>query len=499
MHNPTGSFKLIIHYIGRRKWSSIVIVTGYLLVNILARLSVATFGITYDLNDNAGIQFPVTVTDFSTSMWMDRGGPRRIDLAKVTNHAMAGLTSVPSEYNLSDLSNHTMLNISGQGLDRKVESDQVTYSYSLKEYQGPEEFSRIEKTLHSSSRCVGRAFYNGSIYEKGENVGSTRNVTSSSPEFIRVLASMYAWYSPATDYLWGMRYVEDDRNFTDPSACVTTYLNNEIYPSYAGQHERNATFYECKTCLTDRNNDPGVGSGLLHGFPAENASYAANVLLRIGPFDRVYSFEDTAMLSVKEYSSQEHSIHFMNRIGALKYKDHGEEWFKLPVPADYELHAARLTARLAILAIIGAQRQLPRMTREHGASEQPFITTILEVKWPRAIAVLTGCLVGQFLVIVVVYWKCKSVLIRDHDSYLSVARLLRTAMNKIKGISAGSGKDLADALAKELKKPSNAAKGPNTDLIYGTRQMSKNGQDWLEVDLWTDVPDGFSKTGYDYD
>ncbi|KAK4159958.1 hypothetical protein QBC43DRAFT_191258, partial [Cladorrhinum sp. PSN259] len=321
---------------------------------------------------------------------------------KATNHALVGLPSVISEFDLLDPSSQSMVNISGQGLDRSVDGDRVTYSYSLKEYEGLKESSSINKTLHSSSRCIGRVFYNGSIYEKGREVGSTRN----SPEFIRVLAAMYEWYEPATDFLWGMPYVEHDANFTDPFACVTTYLNHEIYPSH-GRYERNATFYECKTCLTDQNHDPGIGPGLLHGFPAENASYAANVLLRIGPFDRQYSFEKAAMLSVKVYSSMNHSIHFISRIGALTYKEHGEEWFKLPVPIDYELHAARLTARLPILAIIGAQRQLPRVTREHGASEQLFITTVLEVKWRQALYVLIGCLLGQLMAIGVVYWKCK--------------------------------------------------------------------------------------------
>ncbi|RYP01586.1 hypothetical protein DL765_010851 [Monosporascus sp. GIB2] len=495
MPNPTGSLKLVFHHSGAHgKWSgTTLIVVLYLLVNIIGRLSVAAFGLTYDLDENAGIEYPVMINDFGTSEWIVGQGPSYSDqdLGRVSNYALTGLTSVPTEYNMSDPSTYTMTNISGLGLNRKVEGDTVTYSYSLREYRGLDQYPSTDKVLHSSSRCIGRAFYNGAVYEKGRRVGSTRDDGSDKPEFVRVLGAMYAWYSPATDYLWGMRW--DYNNIDDPLACVTTYLNREIYPSHRNEYERNATFFECTTCLTDRNNNPGVGSDLFHGFPAGNVSYAAGVLLRFGPFDRIYQFEPSSPLSVKEYSSQEHTMHFINHIGALTYEKDGEDWFTHSVPAEYELHAAHLAARLPILAIIGAERQLPRVTRENGASERPYITTRVKVRWDRAIGVLAMILVGQLLAVVVVFFSCKGVFIRDHDSFLSVARLLRTAVNTIEGGSADSGKELANRIRAET------GEGSVGGMRYGTRtKCNEDGRQQVEVDLWHDVDNIFLKKA-DYD
>jgi hypothetical protein len=71
MSNPTGSLKLVFDQSGvgsGRRSRATAIVLAYLLVNIAARLSVAIFGIAYDLSDNAGVQYPITVHDFSTAI-----------------------------------------------------------------------------------------------------------------------------------------------------------------------------------------------------------------------------------------------------------------------------------------------------------------------------------------------------------------------------------------------------------------------------------------------
>jgi hypothetical protein len=72
MPNPTGSLKLIVHHCGRSgNWSVTTwIVLAYLLVNIIGRLSVATFGLTYDLNENAKVDYPVMLHDFGIRDWM---------------------------------------------------------------------------------------------------------------------------------------------------------------------------------------------------------------------------------------------------------------------------------------------------------------------------------------------------------------------------------------------------------------------------------------------
>jgi hypothetical protein len=72
IHNPTGALKLIHHHVvSQGKCSTTtLIVTLYLLVNIVGRLSVAAFGLTYNLDENVGVEYPIAVTDFSGFPWM---------------------------------------------------------------------------------------------------------------------------------------------------------------------------------------------------------------------------------------------------------------------------------------------------------------------------------------------------------------------------------------------------------------------------------------------
>jgi hypothetical protein len=72
MPNPTGALKLIAHDCGPNgRWSvTTLVVLAYLLVNIIGRLAVATFGLTYDLNENAGVDYPVMLNDFGSRDWM---------------------------------------------------------------------------------------------------------------------------------------------------------------------------------------------------------------------------------------------------------------------------------------------------------------------------------------------------------------------------------------------------------------------------------------------
>lgn len=236
--------------------------------------------------------------------------------------------------------------------------------------------------------------------------------------------------------------------------------------------------FECTTCLKGRNGNPSLDSDLFFNFTSANVSYAAGILLNFGSFDRIYQFS-LGGLSAKEYESQEHAKHFINGLTAMTYDEFGEKWYSKPVSTEYELHTAHLAARLPILAIMGAERQLPRVTREQGASEKPFIVTSLEVKWPRAIGVLVAILTGQLLAVGVVFYASRGVPVRDHDSFLSLARLLRTAMNTVEGRSAHCGEDLAKSIQEPLR--------------YGTRRVPGKTGEEREVDLWNDVDDIFPK------
>jgi len=219
--------------------------------------------------------------------------------------------------------------------------------------------------------------------------------------------------------------------------------------------------------------------------PAENSSYAAGLLLHFGVFERIFEFPSIGKqsrddLGVRQYSSMEKARHFTNGLGSIVPDTDGRP--RLDVPLAAELYAAHLAARASILSVIGADRDLPKVTQELGVSERPFVNTELGVKWHRAIGVLVGILVGQLVAIVVVLFACRRVFVRDHDSYLSVARLLKTAMGKVEGRTMDTGRELADYLGA----------GGQT-MTYGTRQCGDEG---YEVDLWDNVDDQFPDGSY---
>ncbi|KAF2262562.1 hypothetical protein CC78DRAFT_606095 [Lojkania enalia] len=437
MSNPTGAFRLICYHTMHWKWrATTVVVTLYLLVNIIGRLSVASFGLTFDLNEIPGVEYPVIITDWSTDAWFNKsvaGGYTRLDY-QMNDYAAIGLSTVPTPFNSTVPSTFNLTNAGGRGLDRKVEGDKVTYSYFLREYRGAEEKASADKVLHSSSKCIGRNLWGSDVYEKGRIVG---NITP-------------------LDY----------SELSNPPSAY--------YLGYTEKLVRNATYFECTTCLTDQKNKPGLGSDVLFGLPSVNASMTAGLLLELGAFERVY--EDYARgngtsFSVRQYPGMNKNLHFMNDRDNAVHSGVEENAPRTSVPLEAELYAAHVAARLPILAIIGADSQLPRVTREKGASERPFVNTVLEVRWKRTVAVLASILAGQVIAIAVVKFMCRRVFIRDHDSYLSLARLMKTVMEKkVVGRSTDSGKDLAQFLKDE-----------GVIMRYGTRSIEDG---YYEVDLW---------------
>lgn len=55
----------------KRKWCvTTVTVLVYLLANIIGRLSVAAFGLTFDLNEEQRIEYPTSITNWNTKDWV---------------------------------------------------------------------------------------------------------------------------------------------------------------------------------------------------------------------------------------------------------------------------------------------------------------------------------------------------------------------------------------------------------------------------------------------
>ncbi|KAK5663330.1 hypothetical protein OQA88_3758 [Cercophora sp. LCS_1] len=153
-------------------------------------------------------------------------------------------------------------------------------------------------------------------------------------------------------------------------------------------------------------------------------SYLVGSLLRFGGYsDQEFESEGGRvdargnkrcdMVSTREYSSDPVELNYLNNVTDITWNVADTEWYKREVPIGYELQVAHLAARLPLLAIIGAEKQLPRVQLESGASEKPLIRTTLQVKWERAIAVLGAILVGQLLAVVVVFCWCRNVFVRQ--------------------------------------------------------------------------------------
>lgn len=189
-----------------------------------------------------------------------------------------------------------------------------------------------------------------------------------------------------------------------------------------------------------------------------------------------YEFADG--IAVRDYSGMDKNEHFSNYLHKAVEKDP-----QLGVPLTARLYAAHLAARLPLLAILGADMRLPKMTQEKNASERPFVDIKLKVDLRKPIAVLLSILVGQLLAIGIVQFVCRKVFVRDYASYLSIARLLKRAMNKVDGMSTQTGKELVKYLDHE-----------GVMMRYGTRQK---GEENLEVDLWNDVKNEFLDATYE--
>ena len=70
MSPPTGSLRLVKRHIRERRISrTTFIVTVYLIINVLGRLSVAIFGLAYNMMDKTGIDYPILATNWTSVSW----------------------------------------------------------------------------------------------------------------------------------------------------------------------------------------------------------------------------------------------------------------------------------------------------------------------------------------------------------------------------------------------------------------------------------------------
>jgi hypothetical protein len=72
MQHPTRTLKLLLHQFGPygELSNTTLIAMLYLIFNLVLRLSVAVFGVVYNLHEDVHVDYPVMLTDFSNEEWM---------------------------------------------------------------------------------------------------------------------------------------------------------------------------------------------------------------------------------------------------------------------------------------------------------------------------------------------------------------------------------------------------------------------------------------------
>ncbi|KAJ5031368.1 hypothetical protein PSV08DRAFT_173340 [Bipolaris maydis] len=449
--NPTGAVKLIwIHTVQKQRWCvTTVIVMIYLLANITGRLSVAAFGLTFDLNKEPRIEYPIKIANWGTDDWFDDSALSRdyeisdsaaFDLI----YQNLRLSNMPDDgFNFRNSSTYNMENIGGHGLNRAVEGDSVTYSYYLKQYRDEEITSSNASVVHSSSRCFGGTV---SLRENQEMLQLIYlgDVTYEAT-FENILKKILSVYTVAQDHIIWIAPVDHFELHGD-SGCATTYLFVEVDVIFQFEGYRNAILFECHTCTSHNNSIPGLG--LLES--SYSTTYNVSSLLhRVGYDEDMWGGieEDNSMYGFRVYSGMSSGGHFANGLSGVFVQGN-----QLPFNAtdgitfQGKLHPAHLAARLPLLAILGAEALLPKVTQAPGTPEQLFIDVRLKVKLKESITVLVCIFGGQILAISVVLFYCRNVFIRDYTSSLSVARLLKTTMEDVEGMSTSTGEELAEYL-----------------------------------------------------
>lgn len=473
---PTGSLRLLWGHTWRGKgWTkTTIIVLLYFIASILARISVAGLGLTFELNEEAGVDYPVMMTDWRDPGWITEPDPRET-LRRFVDFASVGLATSPLSLNKSDPASWTTENVDGLGVNRTVDGRTLTYTFSLNEYRGLEVESNKDHVVHSSSSCIVRNFYNGTVYQDGKSVGEVtatnmEQIPRDDPEYLQILSGLLLHFPTAfVDYIWTAG-INEETIGQNTSGCMTTYIYREDHLSWKDFNKRNASYFGCTSCLSTSSAHSGSSSEPRAGLsptvfseliPSSNSSFATYMLLGMGTYERINQYMDPVNLFTRIYSAMDKQTHLVNYAGqGLPSMKTMSDWYLRPVPIAEEVYVAHLAARLPILGFVGAQRQLPKITKEKGASEKPFIRTVLQVKWRRAMAVMIAINASAVFVILAVYLACRKVMIpnKGRDSPLLTARFLNEF------IAGSSGKTTGVDTMREI-----AERTKNVRLRYETR------------------------------
>ncbi|GAB1320997.1 hypothetical protein MFIFM68171_11207 [Madurella fahalii] len=405
MAEPTGSLRLMWRHTRDGRWTFTTWITAlYLLLNVIGRLSIATLGLTFDTNEDVTIEYPAMATDWGSQDWFslpvndlvgDASEYREYGSthSRMNDYAMRGLLMSPIGFNESDPSSRQGIE-QIEGLTRVLNESHVVYSYPFREFRGNVSSPSETMILRSSSSCTQKRIDGADIYEITWEQGESPRET-----------------------------LVGDIDHPPPGS-----LNIGRY---------SLTYIECESCLSGP--DPATRPSF-YGLSMENSTYVSNILLMLGAFQADSDFfDETRSTSFRPYITDSGLTTLLTDPGFSDDDIYGPR------------EVAHLAARLPILAVVGADGELPTMQLSNESSAVVIINTKLGVKWDRAIGVLVAILGGQLIVSVAVLYWCKQTFVPDYRSQVSTANLLKTIVgsSKLSGVEKMS--ELAAILRAEGK------------------------------------------------
>jgi len=277
-----------------------------------------------------------------------------------------------------------------------------------------------------------------------------------------------------------LQYVSKHRLIGVCTAAATNDIPIDIFSQLAkvdvkiGDFFRYGALWICEPCMSDRAGNPGIGR--LFGVPdARNNFHTRNLLIYpTKPISRTTIPGTDLVFNMLPYFQQSvPAVSFgIGEVSKQFYLDRNssDQFLNTSFERRLRRYVTSLVARMPILSIAEADKQLPKVSRD-GAKERHYVTTSLDVKWKKVGATIGAIIGWQILAILIVFHYCKHVYIRD-NSFLADVRLLKTLMMKFEGGSLSTGEELAACLDET-----------DAGFTYGTKLVGKG----FVVDLSDDV------------
>ncbi|KAG0137915.1 hypothetical protein HOY82DRAFT_666824 [Tuber indicum] len=464
---PTGSVRLIKRHVQERRISrTTFIVTAYLITNVVGRLSVAIFGLAYNMADKTGIEYPILATNWTSALWTGlvfpegSGSPEADEyMSALLNAAWGGLGKYAKSPEWAYASNSTFS--TGEDINLYLPSDllisnttlnigtnAVEYSFELKDFK--EGYAMPSNhTVHSAANCsliqVGEGQYwrwgNGN--RTGPFSWGKEDNAEVVPEILRI--SNETGVTPLGTTKWSSFLDRSNKSRVTPQIYILC----------------DQAAWECWPALTETDQIQ----------PDKKFFHPKDLyrLLTVGSSDSTYaSFDHRVYLRTSSNSPNRASATDGVFCDSALFDNLSET-----VLSGYQLWMAGLVARLPILAIMQASPELSMFARgphPNQTSGTAYLHTTLEINWPRVVLAAVIITSGEILAILAVLYYCNGVYTRD-DSHLATAELLKTVITKFDDGKLMTGEELATSLDGALEAP----------VSYGTRKGQDGGPP--EVDL----------------